>query len=143
MPRIALVNMIIGFAVLTCTVLAGAFLVSAINDGYLHDRSILESWSHLLQKSAHGHSNLFGILHVVFGLTLPYSVYTQRIKIWQTAGLSLGTFAMGPLLVVRSILGPTIDVDMLGVVVGSFLSLSLISLASHTVGMTLKFLRHP
>src|SRR4051812_12910773 len=122
MPRLGVLNMMIGFLVLSIAAAAGPFLATDITAGYLHDKALLETWSLLLQKSSHGHTNLFGTLHVLFGLTLPYSALGNRVKKLQTIGLALGSLGMGPVLLVRAALGPTAGLDPTEIVIGTFLS---------------------
>ncbi len=141
MPRLALFNMMFGFAVLTLAAAAGAFIATDITAGYLQDKAILETWTLLLSKSAHGHSNLFGLLHIAFGLTLPYSVFGPRIRLAQTIGLGLGTCAMGPLMIMRAQLGPHDGVDALAAVIGVMLSAALAALAVHAAGLGAKLMQ--
>jgi hypothetical protein len=131
MPKIAIFNMAIGFLIIFFMAAAGTFLAYDITQGFLKDHVILESWQHMMSRSAHGHGNLFGIIHIAFGLTLPYSVFSLRFKRLQTFGLLLGSFAMGFLLHLKGMSGPTEAIDILNVVIGVCLSLWLISIASH------------
>ena len=135
MPRLAIFNMMFGFLILSLAAAAGAFIATDISDGFLRDPAILDSWLLLLQRSAHGHTNLFGILHVVLGLTMPYSVLSPRSKLWQTIGLGLGSAAMGPGLMVRAYLGPAEGVDFTSAALGLMLSAALLALASHAFGL--------
>jgi hypothetical protein len=137
MPRLALFNIVIGFAVLTITAAAGAFLATDITTAYVKDQALLGSWSLLLQKSAHGHTNLFGMLHVLFGLTVAYSAFSPKVKSWQTCGLALGTVAMGPMMLVKAATPPVEGYDALGLIMGAALA----ALASHALGVGLKLTR--
>jgi hypothetical protein len=141
MPRIAILNMIIGFAVLFVAAAAGAFIANDLTEAFLKDMELLNSWNAVLSRSAHGHTNLFAILHVCFGLTIPYSVLSNKIKKIQTLGLFLGTFAMGPLMIARSTLPPSQGFDPLAISIGVFLSCSLAMLFSHAYGLTGKLLQ--
>jgi hypothetical protein len=141
MPRIAILNMIIGFAVLFVAAAAGAFIANDLTEAFLKDMELLNSWHAVLSRSAHGHTNLFAILHVCFGLTIPYSVLSNKIKKIQTLGLFLGTFAMGPLMIARSTLPPSEGFDPLAIFIGVFLSCSLAMLFSHAYGLTGKLLQ--
>lgn len=141
MPRIAILNILIGFTVLFLAAAAGAFLATTITDGFLYDKVILESWAHLLQRSAHGHTNLFGVLHICLGLTMPYSQLSPKTKMVQTAGLSLGTIAMGPLMLIRAAVGPSSEIDLSGIVIGICLSAALLALAIQIFGLSLKLIR--
>lgn len=138
MPRIALLNIMLGFTVLTITAAAGAFLATDITTAYVKDLALLGSWSLHLQRSAHGHTNLFGMLHVLLGLTLTYSIFSPRIKIWQTVGLTLGTLAMGPMMLIKATMAPVEGYDAIGLVIGAMLSAALAALATHALGVGLK-----
>ncbi len=141
MPRIAILNMVIGFAVLFIAAAAGAFIANDLTEAFLKDMELLNNWSAVLSRSAHGHTNLFAMLHICFGLTIPYSVLSIRIKKIQTVGLFLGTFAMGPLMIARSTMPPTEGFDPLAVLIGVCLSCSLAMLFSHAYGLTGKLLQ--
>lgn len=141
MPRLALFNLLVGFVVLFLAAAAGAFLATTITDGFVHDRVILESWAHLLQRSAHGHSNLFGVLHICLGLTMPYALLSNRIRLLQTIGLCMGTLAMGPLMLWRASLPPTNEYDASGIIIGICLSAALLALGMQIFGLGLKLIR--
>jgi hypothetical protein len=140
-PRLAVFNMMVGFLVLALAAAAGAFVATDITDGYLRDKALLETWQLLLSKSAHGHTNLFALTHVAFGLTLPYSKFGTRTKTWQTAGLLLGTLAMGPVMVARAYYGPTDGVDPIAILLGVMLSAALAAIASHAAGLGAKLMQ--
>lgn len=141
MPRLALFNMMIGFLVLAIAAAAGAFIATDITDGYLRDKAMLETWTLLLSKSAHGHTNLFALTHILFGLTLPYSAFTNRIKLMQTIGIGLGTFAMGPMMLLRAYSGPEANVDVIAAVIGTMLVCALAGIASHAAGLGAKLMQ--
>lgn len=141
MPRLAVFNMMFGFLVLFLAAAAGAFLATDLTDGYLKDRAFLDTWVLTLTKSAHGHTNLFATIHVVFGLTMPYSIFSSRMKTAQTVGLVLGTLAMGPGMLVRAYSGPVAGLDAIEVVIGVMLSCALIALFSHAAGLAGKLLK--
>ena len=141
MPRLAVLNMAIGFGVLVLAAAAGAFIATDLTRAHLMDKEQIASWALLLQSSAHGHTNLFATVHICFALTLPYSVLPRRVKIWQTAGLSLGTFAMSIGMLVRSYLGPRAGIDPLELVIGVMLSCALAALALHAYGLAAKLHR--
>lgn len=140
MPRLSILNMAIGFLVLFLAACIGSFIAFDMTEGYLRDPEILSSWQLALQKSSHGHSNLFGILHILFGLTLPYSKLSLNLRKWQTLGLFSGTLAMGPGMLWRAQLGPSESVDLASILVGGGLSLALLTLASHFFGLIYKLL---
>jgi hypothetical protein len=138
MPRIALVNMIAGFFLLTFAGASGAFLATDITYGYISDPALLASWRHLLQRSAHGHTNLFGMIHILFGLTLMYSRLTDFQKALQTIGLGLASASMCIGMFIKSYAPATIGVGVFDIVIGAGLSAGLLALASHGVGLALR-----
>ncbi len=138
MPRIALINMTLGFFIVATAACCGAFLATDITTNFISDPEQVNSWRSLLEKSAHGHTNLFGILHIVFGLTIPYSQLSLKMKKLQTAGLLAGTIAMSVGLFIMAALEPSTDVNFMGIMLGTFLSCSLASIFSHGYGLLMK-----
>lgn len=141
MPRLALLNMCCGFFVLFAAAAAGAFVANDVTAAYMRDKVMLATWSMALLKSAHGHANLFGMLHILFGLTMPYSIWTDRIKRFQSVGLACGTAAIGPGLVLRATEVPGVGFDINGAMVGALLSAALVTLATHAAGIGAKLWR--
>lgn len=141
MPRVAILNMVIGFAVLFVAAAAGAFIANDLTEAFLKDMELLNSWDAVLSRSAHGHTNLFAILHICFGLTIPYSLLSMRVKKLQTVGLFLGTFAMGPLMIIRAGMAPSDGFDPVSILIGLFLSCALAMLFSHAYGLAGKLLQ--
>ena len=141
MPRLAVANMAIGFFVLFFAAAAGAFLASDITAGYLRDKAILDSWTLALSKSSHGHTNLFALTHVAFGLTMPYSTLSPRVKLWQTIGFAAGTVGMGPGMLVRAYIAPAAGLDAAQIVVGLLLSCALAAFFTHGYGLAAKAAR--
>jgi hypothetical protein len=133
--------MAIGFTVLFFAACAGAFVSFDMTEAFLKDPSLLNSWRATLEASAHGHSNLFAMLHVLLGLTLPYSPLSSRIKAYQTGGLFAGVIAMGPLMMIRASYGPSASLEGMGLVIGAFLSLALLTLASHSAALIYRFMK--
>ena len=141
MPRIALLNFVIGFSVLFVAAAGGAFIANDLTDAFLRDPQLINSWNAILSRSAHGHTNLFGLLHICFGLTIPYSIFSPKIATAQTAALFAGTFAMGPLMIIRSTMPPSDGVDVMAILIGIFLSSALIMIFSHACGLLGKFMK--
>lgn len=135
MPRIALVNFVIGFSVLFLAAAAGAFIANDLTEAFVRDKELLNSWNAILTRSSHGHTNLFAILHICFGLTIPYSVFSIKIKKLQTFGLLAGTFAMGPLMMVRASAPASEGFEVTTILIGICLSLSLAMIFSHACGL--------
>ena len=141
MARLAILNMFIGFCIVAVAAAGGPFIATILTEGYLRDEKILTDWLLTLQMSAHGHTNLFGMLHIIFGLTLPYSIWSGRTKKWQTVGIAAGAVAMGPVMLVRAWLGPSESMDPTEIAIGALLSLSLLAISSHAVGLGAKYFR--
>ena len=141
MPRLALLNMIVGFVIISLAAAFGTFLATDMTEMFVHDPAALSNWQTTLQQSAHGHSNLFGMLHIVFGLTMPYSVLNNRIKSLQTMGLFMGVMAMGPGMLIRANQIPNNEFDLTGVVIGILLSACFAAICMHIFGLTRKFMK--
>ena len=138
MARLGILNMFIGFMTLFLAACGGTFVAFDLTEGFLRDTSILNTWEMALLKSAHGHTNLFGLLHIAFGLTIPYSPLTERWKFFQTFGIFSGTLAMGPGMMVRAYQGPTESLDLVGCIIGVGLSFALIALFTHSISLAYK-----
>ena len=141
MPRLGLFNMAVGFLVLFFAACAGAFVSFDLTEAFLKNTSLLHNWQMTLLSSAHGHSNLFGMLHILFGLTLSYSPLAPRYKALQTGGLFAGVIAMGPLMMIRSAWGPSESLEGIGLVIGLFLSCALATLASHAAALIYRLVK--
>jgi hypothetical protein len=141
MPKIALINISLGFFIITIAASAGAFVATDLTEAFRMDAEHLQSWTIVLQQSAHGHSSLFGLIHICLGLSIPYSVFGLRVKKLQSLGLFAGTFAMGPLMIIRSLELPASDMDLVGILIGICLSSALIALCTHCAGLTMRALR--
>lgn len=134
MSRVALINMAWGFFLVFLAACGGVFLAVTTTEAFLRG-PVTPTWESMLQSSSHGHTNLFGVLHVLLGLTIPYARATSRDDILKTIGLGLGGFAMGPMLIVRSYLGPTLSTELNGVVIGLCLSCALLAIGYHAFGL--------
>lgn len=133
--------MLIGFAAIFLAACAGTFLAFDATEAFIHDKSILSSWTFTLLSSAHAHTNLFGMIHILFGLTLPYAQISKKIQILQTYGLSAGTFAMSVLMFIRAFEQPFLGYDILGICMGISLSAFLLSLGVHCYSLARKIMR--
>ncbi len=132
--------MAFGFLIIFISAMAGVFLVSDIELAFMKDKDLLLSWMHILQKTSHGHFNLFGMLHILFGLTLPYARHEKKLTLFLTACLVLGSLAMGPCLLIKSFLAnESLMRTSLDYLVGGFLSLSLIAIGCHTYSLFKRF----
>jgi hypothetical protein len=140
MPKIGIANILIGFIVIVIASCGGFFLATDADKAFLIDKNILSSWQYTLFKSAHGHFNLFGMLHILMGLSLPYSLLSRRWKILQSCGLFLGTFTMGALLVLRGYTEISGGLDLLGIIIGINLMAAVCALIIHCYGLALKLI---
>lgn len=142
MQRIGILNMFIGFMLVFIAASAGAFIAVDATHRYL-DGLTMVSWRDMLQATSHGHTNLFGLLHILFGLTIPYSALSAKAKSIQTACLFCGSLAMGPMMMIRAAFGPTPTFEWNGLFIGGLLSFALFAIAFHAYGLLAKFLSRP
>jgi hypothetical protein len=141
MPRIAILNCAIGFFLLSLALCGGIFLSFASTQAFLFDKSLLTSWWFTLARSAHTHASQCGLLHIAFGLSLPYSPWGRRVKTLQTLLLAMGSVAMSLLLLLRAYQGESGSFSMLGLLIGGGIMAALATLASHCYGLVYKLLR--
>lgn len=142
MQRIGILNMFLGFMLIFLAASAGAFVAMDATHRFL-DGVPVATWRDMLQASAHGHTSLFGIIHISFGITLPYSILSQRLKKIQTVGIFCGAMAMGPMMMIRAALGPTPTYEWNGLLIGGLLTLALFAIAGHAYGLLGKILSRP
>ncbi|MCX6104842.1 MAG: hypothetical protein NTY08_03315 [Proteobacteria bacterium] len=141
MSKLSIYNMAFGFWLLFLAAAAGAFIATDLTAGYIAESGFRETWAMMLTKSAHGHTNLFALLHIAFGLTLPYSTLPLKWKIAQTFGLMCGAVAMGIGLLIRASKPPSNETDLVGICVGILLSAALAAIFTHATGLTAKALK--
>ena len=142
MPRIALINMIFGFWLIFLASAGGFFLSQYQLEAHLSsDPKELLSWWNELQKSAHGHTNLFGMLHILFALSFPYSHLSTQLKVLQSSFVAMGSLSMSILLFLRAYHLPQGSYDALGLLIGLGLSLTLVAVIMQIIGLTLKLYR--
>ena len=140
MPRLALLNLCFGFTLIVLSASAGAFIAVDLTHRFLEGQTSAR-WLEVLLATSHGHTSLFGLLHISFGLTLPYSIFSNGSKKIQSAGLAMGAIAMGPMMMVRAFLGPTASTEWNGLAIGGLLSCALLALSAHAFGIALKALK--
>lgn len=140
MARLAIVNMLLGFILVSFAAAAGSFIANDITLAYLRDQAALSSWQLNLERSAHGHTTLFGLVHIALGLTMPYARLRAKIQLLQTIGLSAGSLTMAGLMLVRAAMGPPPGADFLGVLIGIGLSGALLALVAQALGLGLRLL---
>ena len=133
--------MFLGFLWLSIAAMAGPFLATDLTERFINDAASVSAWLPVLARSAHGHLALFGVVQILSGLTFPYSPFSLRLKKVQTAAISCGAVAMGPLMLLRALGGVAPSYDVLGVVIGALLSVAMLGLISHAVGLALKLLQ--
>ena len=138
MPRIGLFNLALGFWLIFFAASAGAFLATEAEKSFMHETGQWASWQMLLLRSAHGHTNLFGMLHVLLGLTFPYCKISFRLQLWETIGVGIGSFAMSFLLLARSFQPVGQDSPWYGWLIGACLSASLVAILHHACRLTLR-----
>ena len=137
MQRVGLINIIIGFALVFLAACGGAFVAVDTTYRFLEGQHAA-GWAQVLQTSSHGHTSLFGLIHIAVGLTMPYSRLTSPQKAVQTLLLSGGALAMGPGMLLRASYGPTSSFEWNGMIIGGLLSAALLSILLHIVGLAIK-----
>jgi hypothetical protein len=137
MPKLALYNIAFGFAFICIAAAAGAFVSTALTEQFLAGIQH-KDWLLTLKTSAHGHSNMFGMIHILFGLTLPYSKMSLKTKKLQTVGIALGSLAVSAGLLVIGIRGPVPGIHIVEVLNGALLSCALLGLLVHVYGIVLR-----
>ncbi len=143
MPFLRVLNFFLGFSFLFIASSSGFFLAKESSYALLEAKEHLSSWVYVLQKSAHAHTNLFGLLHVAFGVSLTSSSLSFRFKFFQTLGFFSGSLAMSVLLFTRSYLSSHSSLSsLLSMVSAFFLACSLLALATHTFGLLKKLISH-
>ena len=142
MPRISILNFILGFLTIILAASFGSFLANSITKQVLEDSLNDVSWQFVLLKSAHSHSNLFGFLQILFGLTLPYSKLSTRFKVFQTWGIFSGVISMSLILCAKSFFHPaSVFSDFFYFTSVILLSLFIFSLCLHCYGLSLKLVK--
>ena len=141
MPRIALLNILIGWSAIAIAAFGGVFIANDLSAGYIIKGQFSGAWEDVIRQSSHGHFNMFGMLHILFGLTLPYSKLPAYLKKIQTMLLAFGLVAMGPMMLIRSTIKPSLNLGLVEILIGVFMSLSLVSVLSHIYGICLKLRR--
>lgn len=137
----AQINIFLGWVVVVAAAAAGTFLSVDIRENMGTDSAVLASWAFRLSRSAHAHTNLFGMLHILFGITESYSALPDRFKMWQTLGLTFGTLAMSVGLLIQSQVLPEESGSWyLEIMLGALLSASLLAMFSHCYGILLRML---
>lgn len=144
MDKTEQIHLIIGFWLIFLASCGGFFLADQQLDSFRQQRpEQLLSWWMVLSSSAHGHTALFGVLHILTGLTLPYGCLRGGWKVLQGSGLVLGSFAMSVLMMIRSFYIPDQLFDPMGILIGICLSCALGSVALHIVGLSVHWLYSP
>lgn len=134
MRRIALINIALGFFLIFVAASGGAFVALRLTESFIQG-NISPTWEAVLQTSSHGHTSLFGIIHILMGLTIPYARSTPRLDVLKTIGMFCGSMAMGPLMIIRASLGPTSSTEWNGLLVGTCLSLALVAIFVHAASL--------
>lgn len=141
MPRIALANCLFGFIAISLATASGFFVAREAEFAYASAGTMPATWQFVLMKSAHGHLNLYGMVHILFGLTISHSRLPSTLKLFQSWALAAGTLTMGLFVFLRSFTNGPLDSEMMGQVMGLLLSASLASMLSHCLGLGIKLAR--
>ena len=135
MPKISLLNMCLGFVFIFLSASAGLFLSTEHVRAHVEGGAELLSWWMQLSTSAHGHTNLFGVLHILLGLTFPYAFKHSGIRLFQTIGLLCGSLSMSFLMYLRALGEPSLEYDLIGIFIGAGLGLSLTAIGLQVLGI--------
>ena len=137
MSKPQLINFIIGYGLLILGVGIGGYVTNQIEESLLYQNpSQLMVLKLAIMKSSHGHTNLFGMLHILVALSFPYLLFPRRMLWWITGGLSLGSFGMSVLLLTKSFF--LFDAKMTGYLsigIGLCLTGALLAIMTCFVGM--------
>jgi rhodanese-related sulfurtransferase len=136
-PKYVRANLGFGFGILFLSGCFGAFLATDLDRAFLvqEGSSQLTSWAFTLAKSSHGHLSLFGLIHILLGLSLPFVPRTsEKSQKWLTSAIGAGSFSMGVLLFIKSWMTPhTPWANLLGLALGLGLGASLLGLFFHSL----------
>ena len=135
--------MFFGFTLILFSASAGFFLSTEHVRAHVEGGAELLSWWMQLASSAHGHTNLFGMLHIMLGLTFPYCASNKVVKLGQTIGLALGSASMGILMLIRAESKPSLDYDIVGVLIGLGLGAAIVSIATQVLTLLMKLVKNP
>jgi hypothetical protein len=140
--RLVLLNLLIGFTAVSVAMAGGFFLAQDAEWSLQQAGQLVLTWPLVLRKSAHSHLNLFGYLHVLFGLTLSYSSLPLRWQRLQTCSLASGTLAMGLGLTLRSFQAPPSagTIQLIAIVMAFCLTAAMVAIVGHVVGLAMAFM---
>jgi hypothetical protein len=141
MPRLAILNMVIGFATIFVVSAGGAFIANDLAVSFLREGQFSGSWLDTLLQSAHGHLGLMSLVQISFGLTMAHSKLSLRIKKYQTSLFCCGFLAMGPMMLLRAWYGPRESGDIIGLIIGVLLSGYMLAGLSHAFGLGKNLIR--
>lgn len=142
MSSLAIIHLVTGFLSVFISACAGIFLATDLTEAFAQDISLIGTWNTTLLISAHSHTNQFGILHVLFGLSEHWNVLPKFVRRFQLIGLCLGSIAMSILMALKSFQSPSVNWDLIGAASGFCLSMALISIGLHTFGIALRLTRY-
>jgi hypothetical protein len=137
--NLRLINISLGFFFLFASASGGFFLALLTQLGLDNDTQLLSSKLYIMQKSAHSHTNLFALIHIVFALTLNDSKLSDKIKKYQSYSLVAGTLSMSLMMLLRSFFSK--EIIVIKYTSAIFLCAYLLALLSHCYGVVRKLLR--
>jgi NADH:ubiquinone oxidoreductase subunit K len=140
MRKMATLNILLGFITLFFLAMSGLFLRKEVVDQYLASPDGLQSWRYMLMRSAHGHGNLFAIIQILYGVSLPYARSRNIARIFQTMGFFLGAFAMSTLVFLEAQSKPSpIGWSLNQLCIGACISAWSIAMVWHIYGLSSQF----
>jgi len=139
--HLKILNLLFGFFLIFLSSCGGFFIGLMTQLALTSDRLFLSTPFYLLQKSAHSHTNLFGLIHIAFALTLRDSKLSSRSKIYQTWGLFLGSLSMSLLMILRSLTLGTNVSELMKYFSIIFLCFYILAVFTHCYGLLLRLIK--
>ena len=132
-------NLLIGFTAILFAASGGAFVANELTENFVNELiQQNHSWFVTMLRSAHGHTNLYGMLHILLGLTLNHSSCCAKTKKVQTGFMFCGTLAMSIGMLIQGFGAPSNSINVLTLVLGLGLALSVVSIVLHVFGILKK-----
>ena len=132
--------MLLGFLLLFVGALGGFFVAYSLGEAYKHNPDAIGGWQLALMAASHGHTSLFGSLHILVGLTMPYCLTSAKTKVFQTIGIIMGAISMSFLMMLRmnQKIPNSVTEDYLGFLISIGLLMSIVALGLQCLGLLKK-----
>ena len=80
MSKVSVINVLIGWIGLVISAFAGVFIASDLSTEFINHSQMSETWKSVIIQSSHGHSNMFSMIHILFGLSLSLFKFIQIVR---------------------------------------------------------------